>query len=322
LTAVYAGKIVGAVSMRIQLLKGKRTGYMDALVTDKELRGRAIGKALVDGAISWLETHGCKVIYATADRYNSPSWNMFIHRGFHLYEIPQQLKDYGHNFLRLWLGEFHFIGFGTFFLRRDHEDEKPPVTSEAWHLLAALLGVSIMLWIQIQRTGESLALVPAFFTVVATSLLAHELSQKLVAHGLGLETTFKAWSSGLLFGWLLALVGGFFPAYGSTYMKQLDWWYEPKRFKNGIFFVTGPFVSLVLAFTFWTLSTLVASGLLVAPAKVGYTINLIIVIFNLIPIQAAGGFVWDGKKIFTWNKPVWAILVTATFALIILDAIF
>jgi Zn-dependent protease/ribosomal protein S18 acetylase RimI-like enzyme len=287
LTAKYDDKIVGAVSMRIQTVKDKRTGYIDAIVADKEFRGKAIGKSLADGAISWLEEHGCEVIYATADRYNSPSWNMFIHRGFHLYEIPQQLRDYGLNFLRLWLGEFHFIGFGTFFLRRDKEQRRPRETGESWHLLAALLGVSIVWWIQLLRSGGSLTLVPTFFVVVAISLLAHEFSQKLVAHRLGLETTFKAWGSGLLFGWLLALVGGFFPAYGSTYVKQLDWWYESKRFKNGIFFVMGPFVSLVLAFAFWTLPTLLASSLLVASAKVGYTINLMIVIFNLIPIQAA-----------------------------------
>ena len=322
LVAEYDGKIVGAVSMRIQIIKNKRTGYIDALVTDKELRGRAIGKSLVDGAISWLEGPGCEVIYATADRYNSPSWNMFVHRGFHLYEIPQQLRDYKLNFLRLWLGEFHFIGFGTFFLRRDKEQIGLRETGEAWHLLAALLGVSIVWWIQILRSQGSLTLALTLFAVVAISLLAHELPQKFVARKLGLETTFKAWGSGIFLGWLLALVGGFFPAYGSTYVKQLDWWYNPKKDKTGIIFALGPLVSLTLAFAFWTVQNLTTSSLLVASAKVGYTINLVIVIFNLIPIQAAGGFVWDGKKILTWNKTIWATLVIATSALIILDAFF
>ncbi|MGB9717709.1 MAG: hypothetical protein ACPL4E_04635 [Thermoproteota archaeon] len=47
--------------------------------------------------------------------------------------------------------------------------------------------------------------------------------------------------------------------------------------------------------------------------------NLMIVILNLIPIQAAGGFVWDGKKIFKWNRSMWITLVIAIFFLIILD---
>jgi hypothetical protein len=52
-----------------------------------------------------------------------PSWNMFIHRDFHPYEIPEQLRDYGLDFLRLLLTEFHFIGFGTFFPREAENKE-------------------------------------------------------------------------------------------------------------------------------------------------------------------------------------------------------
>ncbi|MEM3692921.1 MAG: GNAT family N-acetyltransferase [Candidatus Bathyarchaeia archaeon] len=82
LVAEWEDKIVGAVSMRIQSIKGEKIGYIDALVSDKEFRGRRIGRSLVDEALSWLMDRGCEVIYATADRYNSPSWNLFIHRGF------------------------------------------------------------------------------------------------------------------------------------------------------------------------------------------------------------------------------------------------
>ncbi|MEM2087386.1 MAG: GNAT family N-acetyltransferase [Thermoproteota archaeon] len=319
LVADFEGKIVGTVSMRIQVLKGRRTGYIDALVSDKELRGRAIGKSLVDGAILWLEEHGCEVIYATADRYNSPSWNIFIHRGFNLYEIPAQLRDYGLDFLRLWMTEFHFIGFGTFFLRRDKEKTKHFETREAWHWLAALLGLSIAWWIQILRGQGPLMLIPMVFTVIAVSLIAHELSQKLAASRLGLETTFKAWGSGILFSWLLALLGSVFPAYGSTYGKQLDWRYDPEKDKTGIIFAVGPLVSLLLGFAFWTISNLTANSLIMVPATAGYVTNLMIVILNLIPIQAAGGFVWDGKKIFRWSKSVWIMLVIVTFILITLD---
>ncbi|MEM3090431.1 MAG: GNAT family N-acetyltransferase [Candidatus Bathyarchaeia archaeon] len=322
LVAEYHGKIVGAVSMRIQRVKDKQTGYIDALVVDKELRGRAIGKSLVDRAISWLEEHECEIIYATADRYNSPSWNIFIHRGFHLYEIPQQLKDYGIYFLRLWLVEFHFIGYGTFFLRRGKEAEKLSETREVWHWLGALLGVSIVWWIQILRSQEPLTFIPIVFAVTTISLLVHEFSQKLVAFMLGLHTTFKAWGSGILFSWLFALFGVFFPAYGSTYVKQLDWWYNPKKDKTGIVFAVGPLASVMLGFTFLAVQIFAPNSLLVTATRMGYATNFIITIFNLIPIQAAGGFVWDGKKILEWNKILWAALVMATATLIILDTFF
>jgi GNAT superfamily N-acetyltransferase len=322
LVAVHGGRIVGSVSMRIQPIGGKWTGFIDALVTDRELRGRGIGGSLVDGAISWLEERKCEVIYATADRYNSPSWNMFVHRGFSVYEFPQQLRDYGLSFLRLWLREFHYIGYGTFFLRRGREGDKPSEKGEAGHIMTAWLGVSLVLWIQALQAGQPLALLPLLFAVAGLSLLAHELPQKLVARRLGLETTFKAWVSGLLLSSLLAAVGSFFPAYGSTYVKQLDWRYEPKKRETGIFFAVGPFVSLALAFTFWALSSFTTGGLLSATGRAGYMINLVNVIFNLIPIQAAGGFVWDGFKIFTWNKTIWLILFAGTASLVIVNILF
>jgi len=77
---------------------------------------------------------------------------------------------------------------------------------------------------------------------------AHELSQKFLARRLDLEATFKAWGSGILLSWLLALLGGFFPAYGSTYVKQLDWSYKPERDNTRVIFALGPLVSLTLAF--------------------------------------------------------------------------
>jgi len=319
LVAEYDGRIVGCVSVRVQQIGGRRTGFIDALVADSGLRGRGIGRSLVDGAISWLEGRGCEAIYATADRYNSPSWNTFIHRGFSVYELPQQFRDYGLGFLRLWLGEFHFIGFGTFFIRRGQGDEGPRETGEAWHLLAAWLGVSLVWWIQALRAGLPLYYIPYFSAVAGLSLFAHELSQKLVGLRLGLETTFKAWGSGILLGSLLATVGSIFPAYGSTYVKKPDYWYDLGNKKEGVFFAVGPSVSLTLAFTFWVLSSLVTNGPLTSSARVGYTMNLIIVIFNLIPVQAAGGFVWDGKKILSWSRVVWLTLLMATAALVMID---
>lgn len=321
LVATYNASIVGSVSLQFQYIKGKLTGFIDALVADREFRGKGIGKSLVKEAIYWLENHGCEVIYATADRYNSPSWNIFVHNGFSVYEIPHQLRDYGLRFIHLWIKEFHFVGFGTFFLKRSLNEEKPREINESKHFLAAILAMSIVWWIQIFRSGGSLVLVPLLFSIVCISLMAHELSQKLIARRLELETTFKAWGSGLLINILLAAIGGFFPAHGSTYVKQLDYRYKSKD-KMGVVFSVGPLVSLFFAFTFWSLSIFSTSSLLVASGRVGYTFNLFLVIFNLVPIKAAGGFVWDGKKILNWNKVIWIALFIGTTALIVFDYLF
>ena len=322
LVAVYEGQIVGSVSLRTHTVRDKRTGFIDAFVTEKELRGRGIGGSLVDKAVSWLEERECDEICATADRYNSPSWNTFIHRGFSVYEFPQQFKDYGWGFLRLWLSEFHFIGFGTFFLRRSRKQVKPaPETAEAWHYLLAWLSASLVWLIPILRSGRPWEYYLTLFSVTGLSILIHELSQRFAARRIGLETTFRAWESGILFGSLLAAIGSFFPAYGSTYVRRLDYWYNAMEKKTGAIFAVGPSVSLALAVVFLTLSFCTTSGLLTSLAKVGYTTNLLNAVFNLVPIQAAGGFVWDGRKILSWNKAIWSMLLLVAIALVVFDTI-
>jgi Zn-dependent protease len=67
------------------------------------------------------------------------------------------------------------------------------------------------------------------------------------------------------------------------------------------------------------LSTLAVDGLLFLSARAGYILNLIIAVFNLVPLQAAGGFVWDGKRIFNWNRIGWLLLCAAVGVLVILD---
>ncbi len=313
-------EIVGTVSMQIKHIKGELTGFIDALATGKEHRGKGIGSSLVENSVSWLEKRGCKIVYATADRYNSSSWNTFIHKGFSVYEIPWQLRDYGLSFLRLWLQEFHFLGFGTFFLRRSPQLKKHTEVREAWHFAGAILGVSIIWWIQALIGGAPLLLFLLFLAVVALSILGHELSQRLVCRKLGFEATFKAWGSGILVNWVFALFGGFFPAFGSTYIKHIDWYYKP-RDKMGIMFAVGPVVSLILAWVFFSVYVSASEEVLISSARTGYVLNLFIVIFNLLPVQAAGGFVWDGKKILNWNRNVWLLLCVATAVLYIVDII-
>jgi len=324
LVAMYEGRVVGSVSLRILSCAGKRFGLIDAIVSDRGFRGRGVGKSLLEAALSWFEERECEVIYAIADRYNSPSWNMFIHKGFSIYEFREQLRDLGLNFIRLWFSEFYIVGFGTFFLKKASGDERPSEAGEAWHFLAAWLGLALLWWILAIRASESPVIIPLFFGIGGISLFAHELAHKLAASRFGLKTTFKVWDSGLLFSSLLAVVfGAFFPAYGSTYIKQADWRYDFGPRKMGLIYAAGPTISLALAISFWALLSFASNELLVAAARVGYETNLIFVILNLIPIQAAGGpAAWDGRKIFAWNKIIWALLTMGIALLILTDSLF
>ena len=318
LLALSDGEITGSVSLRIVVYSEKRIGLIDAIVTDKNLRGRGIGKSLLDQALSWFEKKDCEIIYATADRYNSPSWNMFIHRGFSPHELRGQLRDLGLNFARLWFTEFYIIGGGTFFLKKTSEKERRGEAGEGWHFLIGWLGLSLILWTMALRQGSPFN-IPLTLGVAGLSLFTHELAHKIAASRFGLETTFKAWDSGILFSSLLAvLLGALYPAYGSTYIKQVDWRYDPKQKRTGAIYTAGPIVSLILAALFWASMPCFNNELLMI-GKMGYVTNYVLVIFNLIPIQAAGGFAWDGRKIYSWNKTVWTLLAIAIGLLILAD---
>lgn len=319
LVATYDGKIVGSVSLRILIYAKKRIGLIDAIVTDKLLRGRGIGKSLLEKALSWLRRRGCEYIYATADRFNSPSWNMFIHNGFAPYGLQGLFRDLGFSFFRLWLDEFYIVGGGTFFLKAG-EGLRQPKVGEGWDFLAAWLGFAFILWVAF-RQGASWG-IPIALGVAGLTLFAHEFAHKIAASRFGLKTTFKAWDSGIIFSLLLSILGAVYPVYGSTYIKQIDWRYDPEQKGTGLIYAAGPFMSLMLATFCWVSLLYFNNELLRTTMRMGYVANYVLVFFNLIPLQAAGGFAWDGRKIFKWSKIVWSLLVMAVAILMLSDIIF
>ena len=228
------------------------------------------------------------------------------------------------NLARLWLSEGYFVGFGRFFLMKTSKKERPAEVGEVWHFLAAWLGLALLWWILAIRGDEASVLIPLILGIAGLSLFAHEIAHTLTARLFGLQTTFKAWDTGLVFSSLLAAVFGLFlPAYGSTYMQPADWRYDAKRKETGYTYVAGPTISLAHAIAFWFVMSFASNELLVATARLGYTTNLIFVILNLLPIEVAGGLsAWDGRKIYTWSKIIWSLLATGAALLIVADILF
>ncbi len=116
---------------------------------------------------------------------------------------------------------------------------------------------------------------------------------------------------GNLFWALISLIGGIYPFYGSTYVKQLDWSYIGDKRKSGLnkngpIYLIGPILSAILSMICKTMIGL-TTGYWQNMFQIGRTLNIYLALFNLIPIKSAGGFPWDGMKIFKWNKWVWAI---------------
>jgi len=252
--AAKADSIVGSFSVKVQNYRENRVGFIDAIVTDRYLRGQGIGTSLFDACLKWLQDQSCDIIVATVDRYNSPSWNLFLRNNFWIYETKDQIKELGWTFLRLWLAEFYFIAIGVFFLRKRSEKNQPKETGQPLNLLTAWIGLTLIVSVLGLRSGAEPIIYPFLVAVAAVSILVHEAAHILASKHYGVEAVFKAWDSGLLFSLFLSVFGAVFPAYGSTYMKQRDWRYEAGSRRIGIIYAVGPIVSLILSALFLTLS--------------------------------------------------------------------
>lgn len=308
LVAVDGHQIIGSFCVRWVEIKGERHGLIDVVVTARERYGQGIAKKLLHASVEWLENQGCQHIYATADRYNSRSWNMFIHHDFSLYEVPQQIRDFGWAFFKVWAKENYFFGLGTFFLKKNHSTSRYPESPPLYHLSLGSMGIILPWFIMALLGGASLNLLPYLALVIGASLLVREYSHWLIARCFRLSATFKANEPGILFSLLLSLIGGFYPCYGSMYVREQDWSYVKQTKINGMIYSVGPVMAIALALLSSYLATCTQGNWSTA-FSVAATMNYLVALINLIPITASGGFPWDGVKIYRWNRLWWLVLL-------------
>lgn len=145
---------------------------------------------------------------------------------------------------------------------------------------------------------------------VGVGFVLHELAHKFTAMRFGYWAEFRKDNQMLLIAVVLAAFAGVvFAAPGATvvYGDRIN-----KR-ENGLISAAGPATSLALALGFLGLSVampnLVVGNLNLA--VVGLQINAMIAAFNMLPIS-----VLDGRKVLGWNVVVFAVLITAAFALV------
>ncbi|HSV30438.1 MAG TPA: GNAT family N-acetyltransferase [Atribacteraceae bacterium] len=311
LVAVDKEKVIGCVIPKVATLGGEKVGIVGGIFVDRAVQRKGVGKILVDAALSRFREEGCQTYYVLVNRYNSGSWNMFLHYGFTPFEFNEQFKDFGWRMLQLWLVNGYLWEPGTFILRHTGtKNQIPREAAEGWHLLLAWFVFSFgILAMQIVFGDPSPEAIPLILGVAGTSILAHELSHKLAAGFFRLKTVFKVWESGLALGALLSFLGvGFFQYfYGSTFIQQRDWPYNKRISLMGLIYSVGPVISLALASCFLGLTHWANTEWLATVGIFGARINVNLALFNLLPIFPFDGF--DGRKIFLWNKLVWSMLV-------------
>lgn len=180
-------------------------------------------------------------------------------------------------------------------------------TLEVRDLVKAWSAISLAFAILLNR---GLSLSPRFFTILLVSaftvgvgFLLHEMGHKFVAQRYGLFAEFRSFDPMLLLAIFFSLFGFIIAAPGAVMIQG-----KVSLEQNGKISLAGPLINVLLALLF--LGGLQVSNLYAL--RVGFAINALLAVFNLIPF---GNF--DGRKIFDWNKPVWGTLLAVGIVLLV-----
>lgn len=146
---------------------------------------------------------------------------------------------------------------------------------------------------KIFSTQFLLLFVISLFTA-GLGFLLHELSHKLVAQRYGCVAEFRAWDQFLYLALGLAVLTGFiFAAPGAVMISGMI-----TRRENGLVSAAGPATNYLLGLLFLGAGFILPSWASIF--LIGYSINMWLGLFNLIPFGNL-----DGYKVFAWNKIVW-----------------
>ncbi|MBU0662043.1 MAG: site-2 protease family protein [Candidatus Diapherotrites archaeon] len=159
-----------------------------------------------------------------------------------------------------------------------------------------------VLWKGLFNIGPLFDFLPISIVAVGTGFIFHELAHRNVARHFGAHAEYRAWSVGLVFAFISALVGFLFAAPGAVYIYGRN----INARKNGIISAAGPAVNIIIAFIFLIIAPLVAgTQLLLDIAIFSARINFFLALFNLLPIGPL-----DGSKVFVWDVKVWVAMFT------------
>lgn len=170
-------------------------------------------------------------------------------------------------------------------------------------LLVIAIGLSSTLYIAIDFNYLAL------FTVILTaSFFAHEIAHKIAAQRRGFWAEFRLILTGAILT-LISVISPFFKIISPGAVMVSGF---VDRESMGKISIAGPLTNLFLSVGFMMIAFLPYHYKIVF--ILGAAFNAWIALFNLIPIG-----IFDGFKVFLWNKAAWALAFTASLILTVIS---
>jgi Zn-dependent protease len=186
---------------------------------------------------------------------------------------------------------------------------------ELKHLtVGALLVMGVGISFIPQILDLSVLILLSLAIIFTLAFLLHEIAHKLSAQRYGLWAEFRLTLFGALITLLSMLPFAFFKIISPGAVMIAGPITKKQAGKTAL---AGPLTNIMLSTICTAVVAIGGSNMVAVIAGFGAWINAIIALFNLIPFS-----IMDGLKVFRWNKPVWALVFTASLVLTIVCYIY
>jgi len=166
-------------------------------------------------------------------------------------------------------------------------------------LEAAVIMVAVA-FLLADRAALTLQMVLIYILVGAVSVILHDFAHRYFARRYGHETDIQFWGLGTVIMFLTAWLYG--NAFAQSYRNVIERDENAEENRElGIEMVAGPVISIILMLVF--LFMVPFGGVWAIAGGLGFTINLITVVYSLMPISTM-----DGSAIWKWNRALYLVL--------------
>jgi Zn-dependent protease len=199
------------------------------------------------------------------------------------------------------------------------DPEPGPVTSgrEILDLTIAVLALALIFSMPVTQAalvyGWGLQIIVLFYALcmisVMVSIFPHELAHKFVARRYGYWAEFRRSDTWLAIGIVTSFLGWGFAAPGAVMIEG-----RVTTEHNGKISAAGPLTNAVIGFAFLPIALVLDPSTLAAYiAQTTILISVVLGIFNMLPI-----WIFDGRKVWAWSRPVYLGLLAALVVLLVL----